>query len=127
MSTQIKVHISADHSQVENRKVVAIKAVRNATGLGLKEAKEAVDLAETGGCSEIDVMDMVNARLLSRDLQGTGYKATINVIDYAHVDQYLEELRAIASQAILAGDTAIANDLVQLINRYEIFSKEINQ
>lgn len=40
-----------------NEKVAAIKALRNATGIGLKEAKDAVEAAEDGTPQTFEVRD----------------------------------------------------------------------
>lgn len=60
----------------ENRQMInAIKAVRAATGFGLKEAKDIIDNASSGGIVEIPgEHDKQKYRQLSNDLIGTGYR-----------------------------------------------------
>ena len=56
------------------KKIEAIKEIRAATGFGLKEAKEVVDIADYG-VSEIEGdWDGDTHNRLDRALQGTGYK-----------------------------------------------------
>lgn len=56
-------------------KIRAIKAVRAWTGLGLKEAKDATDIADRGQESTIaGNWDFDTRRALQNDLVGTGYE-----------------------------------------------------
>jgi len=67
------IRIQSTRSEMR-QKIEAIKYVRSATGLGLKEAKEVIDTADYG-VGEISGdwgHDAVNA--LARNLQSTGYK-----------------------------------------------------
>jgi ribosomal protein L7/L12 len=59
----------------QKQKINAIKAVRGATGLGLKEAKDVVELADTQGYAhlEVDFTPQVRMKLL-HDLLNTGYE-----------------------------------------------------
>jgi hypothetical protein len=61
---------------VANRqKINAIKAVRAATGLGLKEAKETVEEADAHGWVHLTFDFTTQQRLqLARDFVGTGYE-----------------------------------------------------
>lgn len=65
---------SVDPSGVRN-KIQAIKEVRAATGWGLKEAKDFVELAEVGNGVQLpSTFGYEVVEKLARQLQGTGYK-----------------------------------------------------
>jgi ribosomal protein L7/L12 len=70
--------IALDTSVKDRQKINAIKWVRGATGWGLKEAKEFVEIAEgfTGGAHQ-QLPDDMNNELrwqLGQNLRGTGYQ-----------------------------------------------------
>jgi hypothetical protein len=70
--------IALDTSVKDRQKINAIKWVRGATGWGLKEAKEFVEIAEgfTGGAYQ-QLPDDMNNELrwqLGQNLRGTGYQ-----------------------------------------------------
>lgn len=70
--------IALDASVKDRKKINAIKSVREATGWGLKEAKEFVEIAEgfTGGTYQ-QLPDDMNNELrwqLGQNLRGTGYQ-----------------------------------------------------
>ena len=59
----------------ERRKINAIKAIRGATGYGLKEAKEAAELAESRGSVRLTAsIDTGMLRSFRDELRGTGWK-----------------------------------------------------
>jgi ribosomal protein L7/L12 len=59
------------------QKINAIKAVRAATGLGLKEAKDTVDEADEKGWVHLTFDFTTQQRLqLARDFVGTGYEVS---------------------------------------------------
>lgn len=70
--------IALDASVKDRQKINAIKWVRGATGWGLKEAKEFVEIAEgfTGGAHQQLPDDMNNDLRwqLGQNLRGTGYQ-----------------------------------------------------
>lgn len=67
----MKALLRKDNTFFQPRKIEAIKAVRRATGGGLKESKEAVEAAEFGGVAlNIDGLDLVD---LENGLQNTGW------------------------------------------------------
>jgi ribosomal protein L7/L12 len=62
---------------VNKKKINAIKAVRAATGLGLKEAKDTIDEADAKGWVNLQIDFTTQTRLqLARDLVGTGYEVS---------------------------------------------------
>jgi ribosomal protein L7/L12 len=62
---------------VNKKKINAIKAVRAATGLGLKEAKDTIELADAKGWVNLQIDFTTQTRLqLARDLVGTGYEVS---------------------------------------------------
>ena len=56
------------------QKISAIKEIRAATGFGLKEAKEVLDIADYGVSEIAGDWDGDTHNRLDRALQGTGYK-----------------------------------------------------
>lgn len=65
---------SVDPTEYRN-KIQAIKEVRAATGWGLKEAKDFVELAEVGNGAHLpSTFGYEVVEKLARQLQGTGYK-----------------------------------------------------
>jgi ribosomal protein L7/L12 len=59
------------------QKINAIKAVRAATGLGLREAKDTVEVADDKGWVHLQFDLTTHSRLqLARDLVGTGYEVS---------------------------------------------------
>lgn len=57
-------------------KVSAIKAVRSATFMGLKEAKDWVDNVEMTGSGKLEVADLERRRELRRELRAFGFDVT---------------------------------------------------
>lgn len=56
------------------RKIEAIKEIRAATGFGLKEAKEVIDIADQGVAEILGDWDYDTHVRLGSALQGTGYE-----------------------------------------------------
>lgn len=56
-------------------KINAIKALREATGLGLKEAKDVMDKVDSDGKTIIDIPDRAKRAVFIRNLQSAGYTA----------------------------------------------------
>lgn len=68
------IRIRSYPTQTPN-KITAIKAVRAVSGLGLKESKDLVELAETGKVAIIEGnFTLEQRRNFSRDLLGSGYE-----------------------------------------------------
>jgi hypothetical protein len=100
-------------------KVQAIKNVRGATGWGLKEAKDFVDVLQVRGTNEIRVPGPI------QDLaQFKSEMITVGVVIKTHESYvkeysvYSQDLRSMAAQAVLSGHTDIAQDLIAILNRY---------
>ena len=75
--SQYRVKIGIDHSvpRAQRRKIHAIKEVRGYTGMGLKEAKEAVEAAEAQGIHTIDAnVSGEEVRGLRQGFAGTGWR-----------------------------------------------------
>lgn len=73
---QYRVKIGIDHSVLwrDRKKINAIKEVRSYTGMGLKEAKDVVEAAESGGVHAIGAhISAENVRGLRQGLAGTGW------------------------------------------------------
>lgn len=69
------------------KKIQAIKAVRGATGIGLKEAKDAVEVLERGGETVLNVMN----RAYLRDLDEVGLKYRAEAVALALLVDALRE------------------------------------
>lgn len=68
------LHISVDPNVATPQKINAIKHLRQATGLGLKAAKDVFDEAEHRGCSIVyGNLRSEDFYSLRRELRGTGY------------------------------------------------------
>jgi hypothetical protein len=106
---------------VTGSKIAAIKALRTVLHLGLKESKDIVDQAEFSAVdlvSECGLKVDDNAALtLSKYLSGTGYGIIQDSIENFE-EIYGESLRAIASQAVLAGDDILAERVISLIKEF---------
>lgn len=64
-------------SNTGKQKITAIKAVRRATDLGLKEAKNYIEAADTKGWASLHMDFTTQVRLqLVRDLVGTGFEVS---------------------------------------------------
>ncbi len=61
-------------AEVGGNKIAVIKAVRGATGLGLKEAK---DLVESAPCKVKEALAKADAEALKKDLEAAGAKVEL--------------------------------------------------
>jgi ribosomal protein L7/L12 len=59
---------------VTHLKINAIKSVRAATGLGLREAKETVEMCDDKGWVQIQMLSSHSLRQLAQGLAATGYE-----------------------------------------------------
>jgi len=97
--------------------VDAIKAIRSAADLDLRGAKPIVDNAMSNVPQKIKLNDSRNADKLSQSLEAAGFELQIKKVkDFE--DKYGQDLRGIASVAILSGDEGIASDLIAIIEKY---------
>lgn len=91
-------------------KVAAIKAIRELTDLGLKDAK---DVSESSGVSHTFSLrsniseDEINNNC--RILRAEGFKVGEPVFEL------IEDLRKLGSQALLQGEDELANEILQLV------------
>jgi hypothetical protein len=111
-----------DHNYTEPKKVNAIKAVRMATGLGLKEAKHLIDDSQQYGQATIQdsfgkELDVNAKQELAISLRGTGYALGEDVIPEFE-ERYGEALREVASMAVLSGDDLLAQDVMAILKTY---------
>ena len=95
------------------QKVSAIKAVRGIARIGLKEAKELIDVAQTGREVECDcaVTDS-ELREYTETLRHCG--ATVNE-NTGRYELYIEQLKEITTSATLAGDYYVAKKILDLL------------
>jgi hypothetical protein len=104
-------------SESDKRLVDAIKALRNATGLGLKDSKELFDRAWMAPVTVPFDIPSTKLRLLQYDLQSTGFELLEDrVSDFA--ETYESTVRALASQAVLAGDDVLAERFISILRDY---------
>ena len=69
------IRIKFDKLSNSHNKIQAIKAVRWVSGLGLKEAKEFVELAEAGQIAVLNGnFDAAQRRKFANEISGTGYE-----------------------------------------------------
>ena len=69
------IRIKFDKLHGSHNKIQAIKAVRWMSGLGLKEAKEFVELAEAGQIAVLNGnFDAAQRRKFANEISGTGYE-----------------------------------------------------
>lgn len=97
-------------------KLACIKAVRILTGLGLKDAKDAVErygfhqtlpLSVNTFGSGLSIHDVIDDQI--RILRKQGIEVG------APVYKLLEDLRQLGSQALLQGEDELANEILQLV------------
>jgi hypothetical protein len=74
-SRQHSLEIDTSVAPSDRKKINAIKAIRGATGYGLKEAKEAAEIAEAKGYVKLMAsIDTGMLRSFRDELRGTGWK-----------------------------------------------------
>jgi hypothetical protein len=73
-SLPITVLLKRDPSYQTTQKINAIKAIRVASGYGLREAKDATDLADEYQHSPVELKNYEHKMQLIYDLKGTGYE-----------------------------------------------------
>ena len=72
-----KAQVAAYLTSPGRNQIAAIKAIRQATNLGLKEAKDITDAAKTGQRTLIAAsMSLAAARRLARDIEAAGGRVT---------------------------------------------------
>ena len=106
------------------QKVACIKAIRTLTGLGLKEAKDLVDVCQDGKSAVIDVSDVQIAYLRDngrtvenelRNIRDAGY----NVEAIGDVtDVIMLQLTTLAKEAVDASKFGLAHDLINALERW---------
>ena len=120
----MKVIFSRDWP-TERQKVTAIKLYRNLTGSDLKTSKLVFDNVETNGRHPDNLRSRKGFKIgreefneFAANLHGTGYTVARSVEGSQEYRVYTEQLRMIASQAILAGHDDIAQDLMRILEIY---------
>lgn len=105
----------ADHKNFD--KVPCIKAFRQITGLGLKEAKDAVEAAESGGVFVLPGKTApANCDAEIGILNASGLMITGNA---TKVEFILRSLRANAKMAIDSGENNLAILILDALDRFE--------
>lgn len=101
-----------------NTKVEFIKALRSASGLGLKEAKETADDVQYKGAGESQIYDDADIHELKRVCDSNSIQIIDPVSSGEEIKNYEKQLRTMAAEAILAGDDCIAGDLMNILRKY---------
>ena len=73
-SFPVTVHLKKNPNWQNYQKITAIKEIRVATGYGLKEAKDVVDLADLSQVSSLTLRNFEARMTLATGLAGTGYE-----------------------------------------------------
>lgn len=112
-----------DTDLMYHNKVHNIKAIRNATRLGLKEAKELFEAVQSGNGQESirlrnDYGKTNSEAVFSLQSSLKGIMVTSAEGIKGFEEMYGSTLRALASQAILSGNDGLANDLMETIKFY---------
>lgn len=93
------------------RKVHAIKQIRGATGMGLRESKEFIEKVELEGSGQL----LIRGDYTLQELRANLAECNIGVHN-ENLMKYAEQLREIASFATLAGDYYVARTLITLLD-----------
>lgn len=101
----------------DGNKIPFIKALRSADRSDLRTAKGVSDTLEHTDM-EIEIPDASVATFL-RDIRLLGLGVEAEIVVSEDIAPYRSELQSIASVAILSGDTGIAKDIINLLQRYE--------
>lgn len=108
MNQDKKFHIIAP--TIVNNRIAAIKAIRTLTGLGVKEAKDAIEqpgvdqiFSYSVGLTQLIIEEQ--CQILRNEKFEIGY--SVHII--------LDDLRKLGAQALLQGEDELANDILQLV------------
>lgn len=121
--THITVNFPLNYEAAGSNKISTIKALRYLTGLGLKEAKE---LCEKFGEQRIkvsvrDTEDFATGQLRTAEEQFNRAVADLraqNIPVRFHTSKTLEDLRRLASEAVLREEYAVAQALVEVLKKF---------
>lgn len=99
------------------RKVVnAIKALRTATGWGLIESKEVMDIVRNNKRAQIELTQAQYASLVqSHDFQISGFKAITAEEDM----DTLQNLKSLTASAVLDEEYAVAKDMLSVLQIHQ--------
>lgn len=97
-----------------SNRIQAIKAIRNLTGLGLKEAKDASELA--GVQQTFELIDYSIFSNPASEIENQVRVLRAEGFEVGHsVHKLLQELRNLAARALEQGEDELANEILQLV------------
>ena len=115
-----KLRLTRAGMPADFNKVAAIKAFRQLSGVGLKEAKDAVEEAMANGSVEIDLYGEPSASLLRTEevkiLQGEGFRIS-GITDKKEV--ILRSTKTSARIAVDEGEYDLAIDLIKVLQQHD--------
>ena len=99
-----------------SNRIEVIKAIRVLTGLGLKEAKDASEVSNRPQTFDIRLSNFTSYMNPQAEIEAQLRILSRNGIEVGEpVFMILEDLRKLASQALLQGEDDLANEILQLV------------